>query len=151
MTIARRLNELGLILPPTPTPAAHYVPWVVDDKTVYLAGQTPKEGSVLKYKGQLGTNLTTDEGYAAARLCALRLLSVLHAAAGLENVERILKLTVFVNATGTFSQHPQVANGASDLVHDVLGDAGVHARSAVGAYSLPGGAAVEVEMIARIS
>lgn len=95
MSIADRLDSLGLILPPTPTPAAHYVPWVVRNGTIYLAGQTPKDGTVLKYQGQLGTDLTVEQGYKAAQLCALRLLSVLHAAAdGLDHVERILKLTV---------------------------------------------------------
>jgi len=152
MSIAERLGALGLVLPPTPTPAAHYVPWVVKNGTIYLAGQTPKDGTVLKYQGQVGAELTLEQGYAAAQLCALRLLSVLHAAAdGLDHVERILKLTVFVNAAVGFSGHPQVANGASDLLHDVFGDAGIHARSAVGASSLPGNAAVEVEMIAQIS
>ena len=152
MSIADRLDSLGLILPPTPTPAAHYVPWVVRNGTIYLEGQTPKDGTVLKYQGQLGTDLTVEQGYKAAQLCALRLLSVLHAAAdGLDHVERILKLTVFVNTAKGFTNHPQVANGASDLLHDVFGDAGIHARSAVGASSLPGNAAVEVEMIAQIS
>jgi enamine deaminase RidA (YjgF/YER057c/UK114 family) len=148
----QRLATLDLILPPTPTPAAHYVPWVVNNGIVYSAGQTPKEGTALKYQGQLGKDLTTQQGYDAARLCALRLLSVLHEAAeGLDNIERILKLTVFVNAGPDFTEHPQVANGASDLLHDVLGDAGVHVRSAVGASSLPGNAAVEVELIAQVS
>jgi enamine deaminase RidA (YjgF/YER057c/UK114 family) len=151
MLITKRLEELGLILPPTPTPAANYVPWIVSNGTVYLAGQTPKEGTVLKYKGQVGKDLTIEQGYDAAKLCALRLLSALHAAAGgLDNVERILKLTVFVNSTKGFAKHPQVANGASDLLRDVFGDAGIHVRSAVGANSLPGNAAVEIEMIAQI-
>ena len=152
MSIAARLDALGLSLPPTPIPAAHYVPWVVQNGTVYLAGQTPRNGTILQYRGQLGTDLTIEQGYEAAQLCALRLISVLHAAAdGLDHVERILKLTVFVNAAHGFSAHPQVANGASDLLHNVFGDAGIHARSAVGASSLPGNAAVEVEMIAQIS
>ena len=152
MSTLKRLTGLGLILPPTPTPAAHYVSWVVSNGIVYTAGQTPKEDTVLKYKGQVGKDLTTGQGYAAAKLCALRLLSILHAAASdLENIERILKLTVFVNAGPDFSEHPQVANGPSDLLRDVLGDAGVHVRSAVEASSLPGNATVEVELIAQIS
>ena len=152
MTIAKRLDELGLILPPTPAPAANYVPWVVSNGTAYLAGQTPKEGFFLKYKGQAGKDLTTDQGYDAAKLHTIHLLSALHAAAcGLANVERILKLTVFINAEQEFSRHPQVANGASDLLRDVFGNVGAHVRSAVGVNSLPGNAAVEVEMIAQIS
>lgn len=152
MLITKRLEELGLTLPPTPTPAANYVPWVISNGTVYLAGQTPKEGAVLKYKGQVGTDLTIEQGYEAARLCAIRLLSALNAAAdGLDNVERIVKLTVFVNSAKGFTEHPQVANGASDLLRDVFGDIGIHVRSAVGASSLPGNATVEIEMIAQLS
>ncbi|WP_298676662.1 RidA family protein [uncultured Lentibacter sp.] len=152
MSPSERMEALGLFLPPTPTPAAHYVPWVTTQKTVYAAGQTPKEGTVLKYAGQLGTELTADQGYAAARLCALRLLSVLKAAAGdLENIERILKVTVFVNAAADFSEHSRVADGASEVFNGVLGAAGSHARSTVGAPALPGNAAVEIELIARIS
>ena len=146
------IKRIGADLAPTPAPAANYVPWVVSDGTVYLAGQTPKEGTVLKYKGQVGNDLTTEQGYDAARLCAVRLLSALQSAAGgLNNVDRILKLAVFVNSTKEFTEHPQVANGASDLLHDVFGNAGTHVRSAVGASSLPGNAVVEIEMIAQIS
>lgn len=152
MLISKRLEELGLVLPPTPTPAANYVPWIVSSGYVYLAGQTPKEGTVLKYPGQIGTDLTIEQAYDAARLCAVRLLSALHAAAdGLDHVQRIVKLTVFVNSANGFTEHPQVANGASDLLCEVFGDSGIHVRSAVGASSLPGNAAVEVEMIAQIS
>ena len=116
---------------------------------VVYAGQTPKEGTPLKYQGQLGKDLTTRQGYSSTKLCALRLLSVLHASASdLENIECLLKLTV---AGPDFSEYPQVANGASDLLHDVLGDAGVHVSSAVGTSSLPGDADVEFELIAQIS
>lgn len=152
MLISQRLETLGLTLPPTPTAAANYVPWIVSNGTAYFAGQTPKEGTVLKYKGQVGKDLTVKQGYDAARLCAIRLLSALHAAAdGLDNVDRILKLTVFVSSAKEFTEHPQVANGASDLLCDVFGEAGIHVRSAVGASALPGNAAVEIEMIAQIS
>ena len=152
MSIAKRLDELRLILPPSPTSAAHYAPWILNHKTVYLAGQTSKDGTGRKYKGQLGTDLSADQGYEAARLGALCSLSVLHAAAdGLESVERILRLTVFVNQGREFSEHPHVANGASELLFEVFGSAGVHVQCAVGANSLPGNAAVEVEMIAQVS
>ena len=151
MTADTRLSKLGITLPDVPTPAANYVPWIVSGSTVYFAGQTPKEGTTLKFSGQVGRDLTIEEGYNAARLCATRLLSALQEAAqGFGNVRQIVKLTVFVNAADGFREHPQVANGASDLMVAVFGDAGVHVRSAVGSSSLPGNAAVEVEMIADL-
>jgi len=140
-----------LQLPPPPEPAAHYLPWVTNGDLVYLAGQTPKEGNVLIHSGRLGRDLDVTQGQAAARLCALRLLSALQAAAGsLDQVERVLRLTVFINAEDGFTDHPIVANGASDLVVQALGARGTHVRSAVGVSSLPGNAAVEVEMTAQL-
>ena len=151
LTIEERLNELKITLPPAPSPAANYTPWVKSDGYVFLAGQTPKDGTNLKYFGQVGKDLSLEQGYQAARLCAIRLISALQAATGeLENVKRIVKLTVFVNAAAGFTDHPQVANGASDLICAVFGEAGIHVRSAVGSSSLPGNAAVEVEMIAQV-
>lgn len=150
MTIKYRLEQLGLVLPPPPEPAAHYRPWVRDGDIIYLAGQTPKNGTELQYIGQVGAELDLNAGRAAAELCALRLLSALQEAVGdLNKVTQISKLTVFVNAAQGFAEHPKVADGASDLISAVVGDVGLHARSAVGASSLPGNAAVEVEMIAR--
>lgn len=150
MTIKNRLEELGLVLPPPPEPAAHYRPWVRDGDIIYLAGQTPKKGTELQYIGQVGAELDLNAGRAAAGLCALRLLSALQEAVGdLNKVTQISKLTVFVNAAQGFADHPKVADGASDLISAVMGDVGLHARSAVGVSSLPGNAAVEVEMIAR--
>lgn len=150
MNIAARLDQLGLTLPSSPAPAAHYLPWRAANKTIYLAGQTPKEGSVLKYQGQIGRDLTVAQGYDAATLCTMRLLSALQDAVGdLDHVERVVKVTVFVNAAPDFTQHAQVANGASDLLCALFPDAGQHARSAVGASALPGNAAVEIEMIAQ--
>lgn len=151
MSSAEVRAEAGLRLPPPPEPAAHYVPWVTDGDIVYLAGQTPKEGNVLIYRGRLGTELDVAEGQAAARLCALRLLSALQAAAGsLDRVKRVTRLTVFVNAAHDFVDHSIVADGASDLIVQALGDRGLHVRSAVGVASLPGNAAVEVEMTAQL-
>ena len=134
-----------------PTPAANYVPWVISGQHVYLAGQTPKHGTMLKYTGRVGEDLTVQQGYQATRLCGLRLLSALKDALGdLDRVKRIVKLTVYVNSASGFTDHPQVANGVSDLICDVFQEAGVHVRAAVGCVSLPGNAAVEVEMIAEI-
>ncbi|WP_293574990.1 RidA family protein [Phaeobacter sp.] len=150
-TPTARLAALGLTLPPPPEPAAHYMPWLRSDDLIFLAGQTPKHGRELQFRGQVGQDLTIEEARKAAELCALRLLSALNdAAGGLENVEQVTKLTVFVNAAPGFADHPIVANGASDLIAHVLGPQGVHARSAVGASSLPGNAAVEVEAFARL-
>ncbi|WP_082017911.1 RidA family protein [Leisingera sp. ANG-Vp] len=149
MRIEERLERLGLVLPPSPVPAAHYRPWVRNGDIVFLAGQTPKVGTELKYRGQVGTELDLNAARAAAELCALRLLSALQEATGdLNEVAHIPKLTVFVNAVPGFASHPKVADGASDLISAVLGEVGHHARSAVGVSSLPGNAAVEVEMIA---
>ena len=149
--IEKRLAELGLELPKPPTPAANYIPWIVSGNHIYFAGQTPKVGAELKYTGQVGSELSIEQGYDAAKLCATRLLSALReAAGGFENVHRIVKLTVFVNSSAAFEEHAKVGNGASDLLCALFGEAGVHVRSAVGASSLPGNAAVEVEMIAEL-
>jgi enamine deaminase RidA (YjgF/YER057c/UK114 family) len=146
-----RLVELGIELPPLPEPAANYVPAVVSERLVYLSGQTPKNGSTIRFAGKIGEALSIDDGYAAAELCTLRLLSVLQSVSGdLNNVEKILKLTAFVNAVDGFEAHPQVVNGASDLLVKLFGERGRHARSAVGVSSLPSGAAVEIEMIAQL-
>lgn len=151
MTIADNLAGLGLELPPPPQPAANYVPWAVSRGLVYCAGQTPKIGNTLRYAGQVGRDLSVDDAKQAAELCALRLLSALRAAAGdLERVEQITKLTVFINAIPGFKEHPRVADGASNLIGAILGARGVHARSAVGVASLPGNAAVEIDMTARL-
>ena len=150
MEIYNRLKKMGVTLPPPPEPAAHYRPWIRDGDIIYLAGQTPKIGTQLQYAGQVGVELDLEAARAAAELCAVRLLSALQEATGdLNKVAQISKLTVFVNAAQGFADHPKVADGASDLISAVMGDVGLHARSAVGASSLPGNAAVEVEMIAR--
>lgn len=152
MSAEERLARLGRALPPPPEPAANYIPWVRSGDLLFLAGQTPKHGRKLQFTGRVGLDLSLEEGRKAAQLCALRLLSALQeAAGGLENVGQVTKLTVFVNAAPDFFDHPRVADGASDLIAEVLGPRGVHARSAVGAAALPGNAAVEVEMFARLS
>lgn len=147
-----RLKSLQIELPEAPEPAANYSPAVVIDNFIYISGQTPKQGSQLIHVGKLGVNVTLEDGYAAARLCGLRLLSAIDAAVGdLNKIERIIKLTVYINASDDFSAHPQVANGASDLFEQVLAERGLHARAAVGVSSLPSNAAVEVDLIAKIS
>jgi len=151
--IEGRLAELGIALPEPPAPVASYVPYVVSGKQVFVSGQVTLERGALKYVGTVGKDLTLEDGQAAARLCAINLLAQLKAAAGgdLSKVKRCVKLGVFVNAVPGFTQHPEVANGASDLMLEVFGDAGRHARAAVGAGSLPRNVAVEVEAVFELA
>lgn len=147
--IEARLDELGIELPQAPTPAANYIPFVVAGNLVFVAGQVTVENGEVKFKGRLGEDMDIDEGYQAARLCGLNLIAQAREAAGgdLDRIKRVVKLGGFVNATPGFTDHPKVINGASDLMAEVFGDAGKHARFAVGAVSLPLGVAVEVDGI----
>lgn len=148
--VEEKLSQMGLVVPEPPKPVAAYVPGVVDGKRIYTSGQLPTQNGVL-IKGRLGENLTVEEGYAAARICALNCLGVLKSLVGdLDGVEQILKVVGFVNSTLEFDAQAKVVNGASELLGEVFGKAGVHARSAVGVAALPLGAACEVEIIAKI-
>lgn len=150
MNIDARLRELGITLPQAAAPVAAYVPVVIDGRHAYVSGQLPFVNGEL-VKGRLGESVTLDEGVAAARACGLMLLAQLKAALGsLDRVERVIKLGAFVNSTGEFVDQPKIANGASELMTEVFGDAGKHARSAVGVPVLPLGAAVEVDAIVAI-
>lgn len=151
--IEQRLTELGVQLPTPPAPVASYVPYTINGNLVVISGQIPIEGGKPHYIGKLGADISLEDGKAAARLCALNLVAQLKAACGgnLDRVTRCLRLGVFVNATPDFAQHPEVANGASDFLVQVFGEAGRHARAAVGAGSLPRGVAVEVEGLFEIS
>ena len=153
MTVEARLKELNIVLPTPPAPVASYVPYVVSGKNVYISGQVTLAPDGLKYVGTVGKELSLEDGKAAARLCALNVIAQAKAACGgdLERVKRVVKVTVFVNAVPGFTQHPEVANGASDLFVEVFGDAGRHARAAVGAGSLPRNVATEVEAIIEIA
>jgi enamine deaminase RidA (YjgF/YER057c/UK114 family) len=150
--IDERLKELGITLPSPPAPVASYVPYVISGRLVTISGQIPMGPDGPTFIGKLGVNMSVEDGQAAARLCALNLLAQLKAACGgdLDRVTRCVRLGVFVNADGEFSRHPEVANGASDLMVAVFGDAGKHARAAVGSSSLPRGVAVEVEGLFEI-
>ena len=150
MSVEAKLKELGIEIPPAPAPAANYVPYAIEGKLVFIAGQVPRGADgKLKFIGKVGKDLTEKEGYDAARLCVLNALAQLKAAAGsLDKVKRIVRLGGFVNSVPDFTNQPQVVNGASDLVVQIFGDKGRHARTAVGAGSLPANVAVEVEMIA---
>jgi len=145
-----KLAALGLVLPEPAAPVAAYVPVVITGGLAYVSGQLPFLNGVL-VKGRLGEDVTVGEGYEAARACGLMLLAQLRATLGsLSRVERVVKLGAFVSCTGDFTEQPKVANGASDLMAAVFGDAGRHARSAVGVPVLPLGAAVEFDAIVAV-
>lgn len=147
----QRLKELGLTLPEPPTPLAAYAPSVRTGNLVFVSGQGPTKDGKPVYLGRVGADLTLEEGREAARLVILNALAVLRAEAGsLDNVARIVKLLGWVNSAPDFVEQPQVINGASELLEDVFGERGKHARSAVSAHTLPGGIAVEIEMIAEL-
>ena len=148
--IHAKLASLGISLPAVSVPAAAYLPFVRTGNLVFLSGHlAKKDGKVIV--GQLGKNTSTDEGKAAARLIAIDLLGTLEAAVGLGNVKRIVKLMSLVNSTGDFTEHHLVTNGASELLVEIFGDAGKHARSAFGVAQIPMGACVEIEMIAEVA
>lgn len=152
MSIEDRLVELGIELPEAPTPMANYVPYTVTGDLVFVSGQTPeRDGTIVA--GTLGADMSIEEGAAAARICGLFLLAQAKNACGgdLSRLSRCLKLGGFVVSAPDFFDQPKVINGASDLMVEVLGESGRHARFAVGAPALPGGAAVEVEAVFQIA
>ena len=150
MSIYDQLAALNITLPPVSVPAAAYVPFVQTGNLVFLSGHIARKDGK-PWVGQLGLNMSTEEGKLAARAIAIDLLGTLHAAVGdLNKVKRIVKLMSLVNSTGTFTEQHLVTNGASELISEVFGAAGAHARSAFGVAQLPMGACVEIEMIAEI-
>jgi len=153
MSVYKRLAELGLELPPAPKPVAAYIPWVRTGNLVYTSGQVPLVDGKALCVGVVPTEVPPDKAQAAARLCALNVLAVLHAATDedLDRVTRVVRLGVFVASSPEFGGQPQVANGASELMVAVFGEAiGRHARSAVGCSSLPLNVPVELEGVFEI-
>jgi enamine deaminase RidA (YjgF/YER057c/UK114 family) len=146
------LAKLGAEVPEASTPGANYVPYTMTGNLLHLAGQVPRHGGRIDHVGKLGAAISIEEGYRAARSCALNLVVQIRAACGgsLAPVSRIVKVTGFVNCTPDFTDIPQVINGASDLFVEIFGEAGRHARSAVGMVSLPRGVSVEVEAIVEL-
>ena len=150
MSVYDKLKELNITLPPVATPAAAYVPFVQTGNLVFISGHTAKQNGK-PWVGQLGKTMTTEEGKAAARSIAIDLMGTLQAAVGdLNKVKRIVKLMSLVNSTPDFIEHHLVANGCSELLGQVFGDRGKHARSAFGVAQIPTGSCVEIEMIVEV-
>ena len=151
MTPHDRLEKMGLTLPPPPKPAGAYVPAVRTGNLIYVAGQLPFVDGELKYIGKIGAELTLEQGYEAARICALNALSIIHAEVGtLDRISQMVRLAGFVSSAGGFTDQPQVVNGASEFLAEIFEDRGRHARIALGVAELPLGAAVELELLAEI-
>jgi enamine deaminase RidA (YjgF/YER057c/UK114 family) len=152
MGVDDRLSELGIELPPVAAPVASYVPVVVSNGFAFVSGQVAMEEGEPLYRGRLGADVSLEDGAAAARRCALQALAALKAELGsLDRIARIVKLTVWVASTEDFTDQPKVANGASDVLGEIFGDRGKHARAAVAAPALPLGVPVEVEVLAEVS
>lgn len=151
LSVEKTLELIGLKLPVPPPPVASYVPFVMVDGFLFISGQGTYVNGSPRYIGKVGRELTLEDGKKAAEICALNCLAQMKAALGsLDRVARVVKLTVFVNSDPSFNQQPLVGNGASDLLVKVFGENGKHARSSVGAASLPQDIAVEVDMIVKI-
>lgn len=150
MTPEDKLASLGLVLPSVPTPVANYVPFKRDGNTIYLSGQGPRRAEGGYHTGKVGGTVTWEEAYQHARITGLGLLAAMRLATGDLSKIEVLKLFGMVNAAPDFADHPKVINGCSDLLVEVLGDRGRHARSAIGMGSLPNGMTVEIEAVVRV-
>ncbi|MCF6270637.1 MAG: RidA family protein [Melioribacteraceae bacterium] len=149
--IEDKIKELGYSVPEAPKPLAAYIPVIKIGNLVFTAGQLPMVDGKLIAEGKLGREVSDEVGTKVAEICALNCLSVIKSEIGdLENIEQIVKLTVFVNSADGFTAQPQIANGASEFLVNVFGDAGKHVRSAVGVNELPINAPVEIEMIVKV-
>lgn len=151
--IAAKLKEMGITLPQAAAPAANYVPYVISGGLLYISGQLPMEGGKVAVTGHLGKNIDVAAGQRAAELCAINILAQASAALGgdLSRIKRVIKLNGFVASAPEFVEQHLVINGASNLIANVLGDAGKHARAAVGMAALPFNAAVEIDAILEIA
>jgi len=151
MSVTDRLAELGIALPDVVTPLAAYVPAVRTGNLVYTSGQVPMQSGVLAATGKVGAEVSPEDGKALARICALNALAAVHSLVGIDAVTRVVKVVGFVASTPGFNGQPGVINGASELLREVFGDAGAHARSAIGVSELPLNAPVEVEIIVEVA
>jgi enamine deaminase RidA (YjgF/YER057c/UK114 family) len=151
MNIEEKLQQMGLELPEVPKPVAAYIPARRVGDLVFVSGQIPLKDGKIAYTGKVGAERTQEEGYEAAKLCALNALAAVKALVGsLDVIEGIVQVRGFVNCTPDFGNHPEVINGASELLVELFGERGQHARAAVGASSLPRDVTVEVEMVVRV-
>ncbi|HHY39302.1 MAG TPA: RidA family protein [Clostridia bacterium] len=151
MSFEERIKELGLRLPMPPKPVAAYVPAMLCDGHVYVSGQLPIVDGKLKYCGKVGSDVTQEQGYEAARICALNCLAAARSVIGsLDEVTKVIKVTGYVASAPGFNGQPQVINGASELLEKIFGNTGRHSRAAVGVSELPMNAPVEVEMILKV-
>ena len=151
MSFEAKLTEMGIVVPEAPKPVAAYVPAVQIGDIIYTSGQIPFVDGQIKYKGKLGKEVTVEQGYDAAKVCVINALAAVKSLAGsLDNIEKIIKVVGFVNSAPGFTDQPKVINGASELLAEVFGQAGAHARSAVGVAELPIDSAVEVELIVKL-
>ena len=149
--IEAKIKELGYTLPEPAKPLAAYIPAIKIDKLIYTAGQLPSVNGQLQYKGKVGFNVSEEDGQKAAVLSLLNCLAVIKSVCGdLDQIEQVIKLTVFINSADGFTNQPKVANGASELLLKIFGDAGKHVRSAVGVNELPIDAALEIEMVVKL-
>jgi enamine deaminase RidA (YjgF/YER057c/UK114 family) len=150
MSVSARLRQLGIELPEVVKPLASYVPAVRSGNLVYTAGQLPMQAGKLAGTGKVGADVTVEQGKALARMCALNGLAAVDSLVGIDAVTQVVKVVGFVASAPGFNGQPGVLNGASDLLAEVFGDRGAHARSAVGVYELPLDAPVEVELIVEV-
>ncbi|HEX8079307.1 MAG TPA: RidA family protein [Jatrophihabitans sp.] len=149
-SVSQRLAELGIELPPVPAPVASYIPAIRTGQLVFTSGQVPLVGGVLQATGKVGAEVTPEDAVGYARTCALNALAAVHALVGIDSVVRVVKVVGFVASSPDFTGQPAVVNGASNLLGEVFGEAGAHARSAVGVTALPLDAPVEVELIVEV-
>jgi enamine deaminase RidA (YjgF/YER057c/UK114 family) len=145
--LSEKLKEMGIVLPEVSLPAANYVPCTISGNTLYVSGQLPMESGNPQFIGKVGREFSIEEGQACARLCTINILAHVSKVLGadLSRINKLIRMGIFVNAPDNFTDHPKVANGASDLMVNLMGDAGKHARFAVGVSGLPFGVAVEVD------
>ena len=150
--IEERLSELGVVLPEPGKAVANYLPYLIDENTLYISGQLPMHDGKVVFCGHVGADISSEQGKEAARLCAINILAQAKSALGsLDRISRLIKLTGFVSSHANFRDHPVVINGASDFMVNLLGDKGKHTRSAVGCSSLPLGASVEIEALFKFT
>ena len=152
MSIETKLEELGITLPEAPAAVAAYQPWIRTGNLIFTSGQLPFRDGQIAYEGKLGAELSQDDGYQAARQCALNAIAQLKAASGnLDKIQKIVRIEGYVHCADGFRGHPQVLNGASDLVAEIFGEKGKHTRLALGINEMPLNAAVQLAMIAEVA